>query len=295
MSTPKKALGKGLGALLADIDTHTISQRNNPVGFQTGNIAEVSINDISANPFQPRTIFEEQALNELADSIRTLGIIQPITVRRTDGNKFQLISGERRFQASRIAGLKHIPAYIRVAQDDEMLQLALVENIQRENLNAMEIAISYNRLVEECRMTQDDISHSVGKDRSTVANYIRLLKLPAAIQLAIKENEITMGHARALISVAEPEMQLRIFNQIVSKGLNVRKSEELVRDTTASTTYSAKKKVFTKKYSGPAKEISKFLNAKTEIKAGNKGKGQIVIAFNSEEELKKIISTLTKN
>lgn len=224
----KNALGRGLGALLEDAPiTHVgkgFQATQNPVNV----ISEIDLLDIEVNPFQPRTQFDEEALGELAESIKVQGIIQPITVRRLSDRKFQLISGERRYHASRLAGLLRIPAYVRSANDQQMLEMALIENIQRENLNAIEIALSYQRLISECQLRQEDLGDRVGKKRSTVTNYLRLLKLPPDIQAAIRDGKLSMGHARALINVDTIDRQLDIYKKIVKEDLSVRKVEELV-------------------------------------------------------------------
>src|SRR5512138_452251 len=216
--TKKNVLGRGLGALIEE------AEPNNDVLVEksiTGGI-EIDINRVDTNPFQPRTIFDEEALNELASSIKEIGVIQPITVREMENGRYQLITGERRFRASMMAGLGRIPAYIRTANDQGMLEMALVENIQREDLNAIDIAISYQRLIEECSLTQENLSVRVGKKRATVANYMRLLRLPAEIQIGIRENKVTMGHARALVAVEDPHHQLSLFYRIVEEDLSVR-------------------------------------------------------------------------
>ncbi len=218
----KQALGRGLGALIDDAERERLEQK------VAANL-EISVDNIELNPFQPRTRFDEQLLEELASSIRKLGIVQPLTVREIDGDRYQLIAGERRLKAARMAGLKTIPAYLRTADDQAMLELALVENIQREDLDAIEIAISYQRLIEECNLTQEKLSERVGKQRSTVTNYLRLLKLPAEIQLGIKNKQLTMGHARTLINIEDPEQQIKVYYRIIDDGLSVRKTEELVR------------------------------------------------------------------
>ncbi len=227
----RQALGRGLSALLDNASSAPEPRplEKGSIGNVAGSIAMLNIAQIEANPFQPRTKFDETALNELAHSISELGIIQPLTVRKIAANKYQLISGERRFRASQIAELDEIPAYIRTANDQEMLEMALVENIQRENLDAIEIAISYQRLIEECNLTQEKLSDRVGKNRATVSNYLRLLRLPADIQIAIIEKQLTMGHARALITVEDPAVQMRIFKQVLREDLSVRKTEALVR------------------------------------------------------------------
>ena len=223
-ATKKQVLGRGLSALLKETSSDNVN--NNLV---VGNIIEIELEDIEVNPYQPRTYFDEESLRELAGSIKELGVIQPITVRKI-GEIFQLVSGERRFRASKLIGNKSIPAYIRTANDQEMLEMALVENIQRQDLDAIEVAFSYQKLIEECNLTQEQLSEKVSKKRSTVANYLRLLKLPVEIQLAIRTKEISMGHARALINITEEKKQLQIAKRIIQEGLSVRQVEELVKD-----------------------------------------------------------------
>src|SRR5690349_6944014 len=232
----KKALGRGLNALLSDSNVEERLEVDIPIPTSTtpsapsGGTLEISIDHIEVNPFQPRTHFDQEALQELADSIKVHGIIQPITVRRLARDQYQLISGERRFQASKLAGLKSIPAYVRSADDQQMLEMALIENIQRENLNAIEIALSYQRLISECSLKQDELGDRVGKNRATVTNYLRLLKLPPDVQIAVRDNKISMGHARAIINVENPDQQLYIFKKTLTEDLSVRKVEELVRN-----------------------------------------------------------------
>ena len=227
----KSGLGKGLSALLDDTETvqNTRQQAENEF-TSLGTISHIKTSEVEVNPFQPRTEFDSTALQELADSIRLQGLIQPITVRKVGPSNYQLISGERRLRASKLAGLKEIPAYIRTANDQQMLEMALIENIQRENLNAIEVALSFHRMIEECDLKQEELGERVSKNRSTVTNYLRLLKLPPAIQVSIRDGKISMGHARALISVEDIDKQLYIHDEIISKGLSVRKVEELVRD-----------------------------------------------------------------
>jgi len=287
----KNALGRGLGALIDDADKENRGKREG--------IHEVEIGKIRANPFQPRTGFDEEALNELAASIRELGIIQPISVRDMGDGTYQLISGERRLRAAGIAGLEKVPAYVRTANDQAMLEMALVENIQREDLDAIEIAISYQRLIEECQLTQETLSARVGKKRSTVANYLRLLKLPAEIQLGIREGKITMGHARTLISVADPEKQINLFYQIITDELSVRQTEDLVRkmvsremrDTNGK---ERKKQELAEAYQGLQKELSGFFKTEVQFRVNAKGKGKIVIPFATPEELEKIMEVFDK-
>jgi ParB family chromosome partitioning protein len=220
--TKKNALGRGLGALIEGVEKEVLEKK------VEANL-QIAIESIEANPFQPRTRFDEQALEELASSIKQLGIVQPLTVRETGSGRFQLIAGERRLRAAKIAGLTHVPAFIRTADDQAMLELALVENIQREDLDAVEVAISYQRLIEECKLTQEQLSERVGKQRSTVANYLRLLKLPAEIQLGIKNKHLTMGHARTLVNIEDPKKQIKVYYKIIDDDLSVRGAEELVR------------------------------------------------------------------
>jgi ParB family chromosome partitioning protein len=252
----KKALGRGLNALLSDSEDDRL-EVDLPIskGTQvpTGGIAEISIDYIEVNPFQPRSHFDEGSLSELAGSIKVHGIIQPITVRKLAHNQYQLIAGERRFQAAKLAKLKTIPAYVRSADDQQMLEMALIENIQRENLNAIEIALSYQRLISECNLKQEELGDRVGKNRATVTNYLRLLKLPPDVQIAVRDNRISMGHARAIINVESTDKQLYIFNRILQEDLSVRKVEELVRELAAD-----KKKVEQKPQSGSNREISQL-------------------------------------
>jgi ParB family transcriptional regulator, chromosome partitioning protein len=230
MSAKKAALGRGLSALLETPETE-ITERDVDAGrYVAGAVASISIKHIEANPFQPRRDFEAEALQELAESITRQGIIQPVTVRKLESGRYQLISGERRLRAAQMAGLQTIPAFIRIARDNQMLEMALVENIQRENLNPIEVAISYQRLMDECSLTQEKLSEQVGKKRATIANYVRLLKLPAEIQVALRDDQITMGHARALIGVENKDLQLSILAQITENGLSVRDVEEMTRE-----------------------------------------------------------------
>ena len=228
--TPRKknALGRGLGALLEDSAKGSVALSTD--GNRAGSINEIALENIQVNPFQPRTHFDREALEELAESIKVQGIIQPITVRKLAENEYQLISGERRFQASKMAGLEAIPAYVRTADDQQMLEMALIENIQRENLNAIEVALSYQRLLSECDLKQEELGERVGKNRTTVNNYLRLLKLPPDVQVGLRDKKISMGHARAIINVEDVDKQLHIFQKIVNEDLSVRKVEQLVRE-----------------------------------------------------------------
>ncbi len=293
MTNPKKrALGRGLNAILESPETD-ITSKDISGSYVAGAIANILLNHIEHNPFQPREEFDENALRELADSIMEQGIIQPLTVRKMGYDRYQLISGERRLRASRLAGLTHVPAFIRVANDEQMLEWALIENIQRENLNALEIAMSYNRLLEECDLTPDELSKRVGKNRTTVANYIRLLKLPAEIQAALRDGTLSMGHARSLINVENPDKQLAIARKIARDGLSVRESEKLVKllDKLPLTPRRLSKTVLTEKYESARESLQIKLNAKVEIKRNTNGKGSLVIPFNSDTDLEKILSS----
>jgi ParB family chromosome partitioning protein len=300
----KKALGRGLSALLKDNDETDdklevdipVSAPAIPSAPVTGSISEIKIEEIEVNPFQPRTHFDQDALLELAESIKVHGIIQPITVRRLAANQYQLISGERRFQASKLADLKTIPAYIRSADDQQMLEMALIENIQRENLNAIEIALSYQRLISECNLKQDELGERVGKNRATVTNYLRLLKLPPDIQIAVRDNRLSMGHARAIINVETPDQQLYIFKKTLEEDLSVRKVEELVREVSSRKNESNES---SKSNSAPAsKEIthlqsnlSSHFGTRVVVKSDGK-KGEIRIPFLSVEDLNRILDIL---
>ncbi|CAN5908866.1 ParB/RepB/Spo0J family partition protein [soil metagenome] len=297
MSNKRNALGKGLSALLesASTDITTNNRANNELGAVVGAVTNLPLNQIEANPFQPRSHFEEQALSELAESIKIHGIIQPVTVRKMGYDRFQLISGERRFRASQLAGLEHVPAYVRVANDQAMLEMALVENIQRENLDAIEIAISYKRLIDECSLTQEQLSEKVSKQRSTVTNYLRLLKLPAEVQLGIREKKITMGHARALINVEKADDMVDIYHQIMENDLSVRDVEELTRDKKKIEPRLKHKNLtgdLDEKYKDKIKSLSKQYGAKIELKSNTQGEGKLVIPFTSEDQLDRLIDAL---
>jgi len=244
----RSSLGKGLGALLEDSRSEIASASRIANGNTAiaGTVVNISLSQIEANPFQPRNDFEKQALHELSQSIQEYGLIQPITVRKVSFDKFQIISGERRFRASQLAGLEEIPSYIRLANDSTMLEMALVENLLREDLNAIEVALGYKRLIEECNITQEKLSQKVGQDRSTVTNFLRLLKLPESIQAALRDKRISMGHARALLSVSDPATQIKILNDILKNELSVRRIEEYARNYSGKTT-SPKSKVKSKK------------------------------------------------
>jgi ParB-like partition proteins len=293
MNPKKKVLGRGLSAILESPETD-ITSKDISGEFVAGAIANIEIDKIEPNPFQPRTDFDEDALNELSQSIKEQGIIQPITVRKLGYDKYQLISGERRLKASKLAELTSIPAYIRIANDKQMLEMALVENIHREDLNAIEIAISYKRLIEECDITSDELSEHVGKNRTTIANYLRLLKLPPEIQIALRDNKISMGHARALINIDDIETQLTILKNILSKDLSVRKVEEIVRNLSQDGDNPKEEKhiELPEKYVTIKKQLIEKLEVKVDVKCNNKGKGSIVIPFKSNKEFERIIATL---
>ena len=289
--TKKRALGRGLSALLeSENDSATTTSNSSNAIHSTGNIALILITQIEANPFQPRSRFEEIPLKELTDSIRQHGVIQPITVRRVSKDKYQLISGERRLKATTLAGLAEIPAYIRVANDQSMLEMALIENTHREDLDAIEIAIGYQRLIEECKLTQEDLSEKVGKDRTTVTNYLRLLKLPPVIQLAIRERKITMGHARALINIDNPAGQLSVFDKILDDSLSVRDTEGIAKAAKSSFP-KAKNKNKNFEDSKLEKELSVALDTKVKLSRVGPNKGKLIISFNSEEALREIIKS----
>jgi len=292
----KTGLGKGLSALLDDNDSVHPSKNDADSLAQTaqiGSISQVNISDVETNPYQPRTEFDQVALDELSESIKVQGLIQPITVRK-NGAKYQLISGERRLRASKLAGLTQIPAYIRSADDQQMLEMALIENIQRENLNAIEVALSFQMMIDECKLKPEQLGERVGKNRTTVANYLRLLKLPAAIQASIRDNKISMGHARALISIEESDKQLYIHQEILDKGLSVRKVEELVRGihhvqikpkATATAGVSFE-------YQKLQKDLASKFATKVKLKVNENGKGAIEIPFVSNEDLNRILELL---
>jgi len=293
MQGKKKALGRGLSAILESPETD-ITSRDISGEYVVGAIAYVPVSQIEPNPFQPRTHFEESELAELTISIQEQGIIQPITIRKLGYDKYQVIAGERRLKASKLAGFTEIPAFIRIANDEQMLELALVENIQRQELNPLEIAISFQRLLEECQLKQEELSQKVGKDRSTVANYIRLLKLPTEIQIAIRNNKITMGHARALININDTKTQLIILHRILEKKLSVRQVEEIVRNLSAENPVSKKSEspVLPVKFERAKETLTGKLNTEVDLKLNSKGKGSIIITFKSDEDFDRIVSKL---
>jgi ParB family chromosome partitioning protein len=281
----RNVLGRGLGALMDDADKM----------LPGAGINEIDLTKIEANPFQPRTNFDEESLNELAQSIKEIGLIQPITLRKIADDKYQIIAGERRFRAAQLAGLLSIPAYIRKAKDEGMLEMALVENIQREDLDAIEIAMSYQRLLEELEFTQEELSSRVGKKRSTIANYLRLLKLPAIIQKGLIDKQISMGHARAIINIDDAEKQTLIFNQIIKMGLSVRRVEEMVRNlgnTEVKETEPAEKQKFPKEYQNLKKQLDRIFSSKIDISMNSHGRGKIVIPFKSGADLERIVKII---
>ena len=293
----RTGLGRGLGALLEDSDGGGLQARH-PSDF-AGSLEGVNLMDeialelIETNPFQPREYFAPEALQELAESIRVQGIIQPITVRKVSAKKYQLISGERRFQASKIAGLKTIPAYVRTADDQQMIEMALIENIQRENLNAIEIALSYKRLMEECDLKQEDLGARVGKNRSTVTNYMRLLKLPPHIQVAIRDNKLSMGHARCLVSLEDTVLQNALFQKAMAEDWSVRRLEDAVRQSgniDTPTSGSTAIKVSAQELQAWQSTLKTFFKAPVALKINDKGEGEIKLSFKSKDELLTILN-----
>ncbi|MBQ2025322.1 MAG: ParB/RepB/Spo0J family partition protein [Paludibacteraceae bacterium] len=286
MAEKKSALGRGLGALIDMQPT-----------VQTGGsslIDEIELSNIEANPTQPRTIFDEEALQELATSIKELGVVQPITVREVSAGKYMIIAGERRYRASKIAGLTKIPAYIKRVSDETMMEMALVENIQREDLNAIEIALTYQRLLDDYQFTQEKLSERVGKKRATVANYLRLLKLPAEIQLGLTKKEIDMGHARALINVDDPTVMIKLYEDIVKNGYSVRKVEELVKALNQQKKESKQpaNKELLAVYETMGKQLSALFGSPVKIERNEKGKGRIVLQFANDDELESLLSVM---
>lgn len=295
MSTKKPALGRGLGALLKDSDK--LKTSTDVKSVVVNNLNEIAIEDVETNPYQPRTYFDPEALKELSESIKVHGIIQPITVRKLTETKYQLISGERRLQASKIAGLEFIPAYVRTANDEQMLEMGLIENIQREDLNAMEIALSYQRLISEFTLKQEELGDKVGKNRTTINNYLRLLKLPPDIQAALRDDEISMGHARAIVNVENAEDQLAIFKRIVAEDLSVRKVEELVRELSPgrekTKSVVKEKKSQSSEYTLLQGKLSSHFGTKVNLSHdATNGKGEIKIPYVSTEDLNRILEIL---
>ncbi|MCF8368016.1 MAG: ParB/RepB/Spo0J family partition protein [Bacteroidales bacterium] len=295
MKTKKSALGRGLSAILESPETD-ITSKDISGNYVVGAIANLSLDKIEANPFQPRDRFEEVSLRELAKSIEEQGIIQPVTVRKLGYDQYQLISGERRFKAARMVGLNEIPCYIRVANDQQMLELALIENIHRKDLNPVEIAISYQRLLEECKITQEELSDKVGKDRSTITNYIRLLKLPPQVQLALQEEKLSMGHARAIINIEDENTQRDILNRIIKENLSVRDVENIVKSLCTKENSKAGKIIpeLDEKHFEARGQLENNLETPVNIRRNNNGKGSIVISFKSERDFDRIMSVLEK-
>ena len=288
-SKQKKVLGRGLSALLNDNNHNIESIGDNNAELIVGSIIDLPIEKISNNPFQPRTNFNEESIKELSTSIKQLGVIQPVTVRKIKGNKYQLVSGERRLRASELAGLKTIPSYVRLADDRESLEMALVENIQRQDLDPIEIGLSYERLINEIKLTQDQLSERVGKKRSTIANYMRLLKLDPIIQTGIRDQFITMGHGRALVNISDSKLQIELYKKIVKKGLSVRGIESLVKNLRDTKTKS------TNNYLSPfinqaAEELKSILGTSVSVSSNKQGKGILKINFDSQEELQHILN-----
>lgn len=292
----KNALGRGLDALIT---------MDEPKAQGSSSINEILLSQIQPNPDQPRRVFDEEALHELAASIKQIGVIQPITLRQIDTDNYQIIAGERRYRASMIAQQKSIPAYVRTADDENVMEMALVENIQREDLNSIEVALAYQNLIESYSLTQEQLSERVGKKRTTIANYLRLLKLPAEIQMAIRDKKMDMAHARTLVTIDDPKVQLEVYELILSEGLSVRKVEEYVRAINKGETLEeiiqekevvdlAKKgkiqKATPEEFDILKKHLSKFFDTKVQMTCNDKGKGKISIAFNSDEELERIIT-----
>ena len=290
MALKRPALGRGLDALITMDDLSTNG---------SSSICEIELSAIQPNPEQPRSIFEQEALEELAVSIRSLGVIQPITLKELSEGKYLIISGERRYRAALLAGLERIPAYVKTASDENIVEMALIENIQREDLNSIEIALAYQKLIDNYNLTQEQLSERVGKKRATIANYLRLLKLPAEIQMGLKDKKIDMGHARALLPVEDPEVQLALYEQILKDGLSVRNVEELVRSGITSVSELKKDKKSSKvqmpeEYDLLKQHLSKFFETKVQLVCNDKGKGKITIPFASEDELERLIGLLDK-
>ena len=291
----KTGLGRGLRALLDDSDLpENNRQQLSNESISLGSISAVKISQVQVNPFQPRTDFDSEALHELAESIKLQGLIQPITVRQSGQNSYQLISGERRLRAAKLAGLTEIPAYVRTANDQQMLEMALIENIQRENLNAIEVALSFQRLIDECNLKQEQLGERVSKNRSTVTNYLRLLKLPPVIQVSIRDKEISMGHARALVSVEDVDKQLYLFQEIVNHGLSVRKVEELVRQLQiiGKGRKPAKASGISFQYMKIQDDLASKFSTNVKLKLNENGKGSIEIGFMSDDDLNRILEML---
>ncbi|QSS97478.1 ParB/RepB/Spo0J family partition protein [Psychroflexus sp. ALD_RP9] len=291
-TTRKKALGRGLSALLNDPENDIQSVEDKNADKVVGNIVELELDSIEVNPFQPRTSFNEDALDELASSIRELGVIQPITVRKVGQQAYQLVSGERRFRASKIVGLETIPAYIRIANDQESLEMALVENIQRQDLDPIEIALSYQRLIDEIDLTQEQLSDRVGKNRSTIANYLRLLKLDPIIQTGMRDGFLSMGHGRALINISNTEQQIEVYEKILKEKLSVRETEKLVKSINEGRKKPISQPKLDQDKQQQLKAISQHFGAKIDIKITKKGNGKIILPFSSDEDFNRIAKLL---
>ena len=294
-ATKKQALGRGLSALLKDPQNDIKSATDKNADKVVGNIVELELKSIEVNPHQPRTSFNEETLTELATSIRELGVIQPITVRKMDFGIYQLVSGERRFRASMMAGLKTIPAYIRIANDRESLEMALVENIQRQDMDPIEIALSYQRLIDEISLTQEQLSDRIGKNRSTIANYLRLLKLDPIVQTGMRDGFLSMGHGRAMINVENPEQQLEIYERILANSLSVRETEKLVQALNSNDENPVEKKKnisIPKEIKSGVKDFSRYFGTKVDVKMTKKGQGKLIIPFTSQKEFKRIQNLL---
>ncbi len=301
MSDKKKSvLGRGLSALLEGNDTTEVrdNQSDSKLNNQTGVIINISLDQIEVNPFQPRTSFEPESLKELSDSINIHGVIQPITVRRIENNKYQLIAGERRLRASKLVGKTDIPAFVRSASDQESIEIALIENIQREDLNPLEISINYKRLQDECELTQEQLAVRLGKNRSTVTNFIRLLKLPPDVQAGLRDNKITMGHAKALMAITNPVSLLSTYKEVVSKGMSVRQVEQIVRDIIArprrNTSTSNKQNEVPLTVKKMQDELTSALSTKVHINRTKDGKGDIVIKFYNDDDLERLVEAISE-
>ncbi|MDH2206517.1 MULTISPECIES: ParB/RepB/Spo0J family partition protein [unclassified Empedobacter] len=296
MAKPNKnnRLGRGLSALLKDEPTVKTAQDEGAKKL-VGNILEIDLEKITANPWQPRTNFDKKALEELVSSIQTLGVIQPITIRKKPTGEYELISGERRFRASQLAGKKTIPAYVRLANDQEMLEMALVENIQRQDLDAIEIALSYQQLIDEIKLTQEELSKRVGKDRTSITNYLRLLKLDPIIQTGIRDGMISMGHGRALMAIDDTDLQFDIYEKIVKNNLSVRDTERLIKSIKEGKPEKKATNELPSLYKEALSSISNSLNTKVEIKRANNGKGKIILNFTSDDEFERLRKFLNEN
>jgi len=296
MSNKKSALGRGLSALLENEETDVTQRSKSEIkDAQAGSISHIPLEQIEANPFQPREEFNPEALSELAESIKQQGIIQPITVRKLGYDKYQIISGERRFKASKMAGLKSIPAYIRIANDQGMLEMALVENIQRKDLNALEIALSYKRLIDECKLTQEEMSERIGKSRSSVSNFLRLLKLPPVIQAAIRDERISMGHARAILSVEDPVAQLELFRTVMEKDMSVRGVEDVARGfgkKSGGKKHKSQQNILPAEFTRIQNVLSSHFETKVTLEKSKSGNGKIIIPFENDQDLNRILDML---